>query len=121
MIHGLEDRIVQVFRNLIGNAVGFSPDNGCITLRITNEDAFVEISVEDEGPGLVPGTEESIFGRFYKERPESEKFGTHSGLGLSISKQIIDVHRGGISAQNNVNEEGKITGACFIVHLPQAE
>ena len=121
VIHGLEGRIVQVFRNLIGNAVGFSPDNGCITLRITNEDAFVKISVEDEGPGLAPGTEESIFGRFYKERPESEKFGTHSGLGLSISKQIIDVHRGGISAQNNVNEEGKITGACFIVRLPQAE
>ena len=121
VIHGLEGRIVQVFRNLIGNAVGFSPDNGCITLRITNEDAFVEISIEDEGPGLAPGTEESIFGRFYKERPESEKFGTHSGLGLSISKQIIDVHGGVISAQNNVNEEGKITGACFIVHLPQAE
>jgi two-component system sensor histidine kinase ChvG len=121
VIHGLEGRIVQVFRNLIGNAVGFSPDNGCITLRITNEDAFVKISVEDEGPGLAPGTEESIFDRFYTERPESEKFDTHSGLGLSISKQIIDVHGGEISAQNNVNAEGEITGACFIVRLPQAE
>ena len=121
VIQGLEDRIVQVFRNLIGNAVSFSPDNASITLRISTEDAWVKICVEDEGPGLPPGTEESIFDRFYQERPDSEKFGTHSGLGLSISKQIIDVHGGEISAQNLINEAGDITGACFIVRLPQAE
>jgi two-component system sensor histidine kinase ChvG len=121
IIFGLEDRIVQVFRNLIGNAVSFSPDNASITLRVSTEEALVKICVEDEGPGLTPGTEESIFDRFYQERPDREKFGTHSGLGLSISKQIIDVHGGEISAQNSLNEAAEITGACFIVRLPQAE
>ncbi len=121
VIHGLEDRIVQVFRNLIGNAVSFSPDNAGITLRVSTDETWVRICVEDEGPGLPPGTEESIFDRFYQERPDSEKFGTHSGLGLSISKQIIDVHGGEISAQNAVNEAGEVTGACFIVRLPPAE
>jgi two-component system, OmpR family, sensor histidine kinase ChvG len=121
VIQGMEDRIVQVFRNLIGNAVSFSPDNGSITLRVSSVAGEVCIAVEDEGPGMPPGTEESIFNRFYQERPESEKFGTHSGLGLSISEQIIDVHGGTIRAENLTDESGKILGARFIVHLPQAE
>jgi two-component system sensor histidine kinase ChvG len=120
VIHGMEDRIVQVLRNLISNAVSFSPDEGSITLRVSNEDSFVKICVEDQGPGLPPGTEENIFNRFYQERPESEKFGTHSGLGLSISKQIIDVHGGTIHAENLLSEAGKVVGACFIVRLPQS-
>jgi two-component system, OmpR family, sensor histidine kinase ChvG len=120
VIQGMEDRIVRVFRNLIGNAVSFSPDNGSITLRVSSAAGEVCISVEDEGPGMPPGTEESIFNRFYQERPESEKFGTHSGLGLSISEQIIDVHRGSIRAENLTDENGNILGASFIVHLPQA-
>lgn len=120
-IQGMEDRIVQVFRNLISNAVSFSPDNSRITLRVRTDDSHVQISVEDEGPGLPPGTEENVFNRFYQERPESEKFGTHSGLGLSISKQIIDVHGGTIWAENLCDPAGKVLGACFIVRLPQSE
>jgi two-component system sensor histidine kinase ChvG len=119
VIQGMEDRIVQVFRNLIGNAVSFSPDNAYITLRVSTDQANVTISVEDEGPGLPPGTEENIFNRFYQERPESEKFGTHSGLGLSISKQIIEVHGGSIWAENLLDPKGDVLGACFIVRLPQ--
>ncbi len=121
VIQGMEDRIVQVFRNLINNAVSFSPDNTCITLRASTDNTHVRISVEDEGPGLPPGTEESIFTRFYQERPESEKFGIHSGLGLSISQQIIDVHGGAIWAENIVNPEGKVLGASFSVRLPLME
>ncbi len=121
IVQGMEDRIVQVFRNLIGNAVSFSPDNASITLRVRRSETEVIISVEDEGPGMPPGTEESIFNRFYQERPEAEKFGTHSGLGLSISQQIIEVHGGSIRAENIVDLAGEVLGACFIVHLPLAE
>ena len=121
IVPGIEDRIVQVFRNLIGNAVSFSPDNASITLRVRIDDTQAVITVEDEGPGLPPGTEESIFNRFYQERPESEKFGTHSGLGLSISQQIVEAHGGSIRAENLVDEAGDVLGACFIVSLPQTE
>nr|HIL74585.1 HAMP domain-containing protein [Rhodospirillales bacterium] len=121
VIRGIEDRIVQVFRNLISNAISFSPDNGIIWLRIRCENEIVKIYVEDQGPGLQPGTEESVFNRFYRERPDSEKFGIHSGLGLSISQQIIMAHGGNISAKNLQDNAGKSLGACFTVELPKVE
>ncbi len=117
---GLEGRIGQVFRNLIGNAVSFSPPGGVITVRITRDGPRINAAVEDEGPGIPPGKEQAIFNRFYSERPEGEKFGTHSGLGLSISKQIVDAHRGTIYAENIVDEHGTIRGARFVVRLPAA-
>jgi two-component system sensor histidine kinase ChvG len=121
VIRGIEDRIAQVFRNLISNAISFSPDNGIIWLRIRCENEIVKIYVEDQGPGLQPGTEESVFNRFYRERPDSEKFGIHSGLGLSISQQIIMAHGGNISAKNLQDNAGKSLGACFTVELPKVE
>lgn len=110
---GLEGRLAQVFRNLIGNAVSFSPPEGKITVRAGRHDGAVRVVVEDQGPGIPKGKENKIFSRFYSERPEKEKFGTHSGLGLSISKQIIDAHRGTIDAENT--NDG---GARFVVRLP---
>lgn len=120
MIKGLEARVGQVFRNLIGNAVSFSPPAGIITLRIFREPRVVTVTVEDQGPGIPPGKEQSIFNRFYTERPEGEKFGTHSGLGLAISKQIVEAHRGLIYAENIVAEDQMVKGARFVVRLPAA-
>ncbi|MEQ8735934.1 MAG: stimulus-sensing domain-containing protein [Rhodospirillaceae bacterium] len=112
-VSGLEGRLAQVFRNLIGNAVSFSPPGGKLFIQGRRENGTVTVKVRDQGPGIPPGKEDAIFNRFYSERPEDEKFGTHSGLGLSISKQIIEAHKGTISAANR--EDG---GAVFTVRLP---
>lgn len=116
-VPAMEGRIAQVFRNLIGNAISFSPPNGLIQISAKRDGDFVEITLSDEGPGIPPGKLEAIFDRFYSERPAGEKFGTHSGLGLSISKQIIEAHGGTIRAENRTAEDGKIAGAQFIIRL----
>jgi two-component system sensor histidine kinase ChvG len=120
-VSGMEDRLVQIFHNLIGNAVSFSPPGGklCVSARLDGD--LVEVLVEDEGPGLPEGKLEAIFDRFYSERPSDEKFGTHSGLGLSISKQIVEAHRGTIQAENIPGPDGTPVGARFIVRLPYAK
>ena len=118
IIFGLEDRIVQVLRNLIGNAVSFSPPGGAVILKAETQGNIVIVTVEDEGPGIPEGSEHNIFNRFYQERPKEEKFGTHSGLGLSISKQIIETHGGRISVENKMSEQGEVLGARFTVQLP---
>lgn len=102
MINGLEPRLGQVFRNLIDNALSFSPPNAPITLRATYDAPSHQwqIHVEDKGPGIPESKLGSIFNRFYTERPEGEAFGKHSGLGLSIAKQIVDAHKGRIYAEN---------------------
>lgn len=112
-VAGIEGRLAQVFRNLLGNAASFSPPNGKIFVRAGSGSGVIRIDVEDQGPGIPKGKEDAIFSRFYSERPEAEKFGTHSGLGLSISKQIVEAHGGSITASN---AEGG--GACFTVRLP---
>jgi two-component system, OmpR family, sensor histidine kinase ChvG len=113
VVAGIEGRLVQVLRNLIGNALSFSPEGGTIRLNAEREGKFVRIEVEDDGPGIPDNKLAAIFDRFYSERPEAEKFGTHSGLGLSISKQIIDAHGGLIWAENRPGG-----GARFVVKLP---
>jgi len=119
-VRGVEGRIVQVFRNLIGNAISFSPPDGKVTVRARPLGAFVEFTVEDEGPGIPDAKLESIFDRFYSERPRGERFGQHSGLGLSISRQIVEGLRGRIAAENRRDAESRVTGARFIVRLPAA-
>src|SRR5262249_46177418 len=99
-VHGIEGRLVQVLRNLIGNAVSFSPPGGSIRLAAARDGDRVRITVADDGPGIPPGKLKAIFDRFYSERPAGEKFGTHSGLGLSISKQIVEAHHGHVEAAN---------------------
>jgi two-component system, OmpR family, sensor histidine kinase ChvG len=116
----VEDRLVQVLRNLIGNAHSFSPRKGRILVRVKDVDPVVEISVEDQGPGIPEANLEHIFDRFYSERPHGEKFGQHSGLGLSISRQILEALHGQISAENVRDDSGKVLGARFIVRLPKA-
>ncbi|MDI2112689.1 stimulus-sensing domain-containing protein [Commensalibacter nepenthis] len=115
----VEDRLVQVLRNLIGNAVSFSPPNGQITLSVNALKDRVELSVSDQGPGVPENKLNSIFERFYTERPEGENFGQHSGLGLSICRQIVVALKGTIQAQNIHDAEGRISGACFIISLPR--
>jgi two-component system sensor histidine kinase ChvG len=117
---GVEDRIVQVLRNLIANAQSFSPPNGRIRLAARADGAQVEFSIEDEGPGIPEARLEHIFERFYSERPQGEHFGRHSGLGLSISRQIVQALRGRITAENRRDEKGRIIGARFVVRLPRA-
>jgi two-component system sensor histidine kinase ChvG len=120
IVRGVEGRIVQVFRNLIGNAVSFSPKDGQVMVRARPTGQMVEFIVEDQGPGIPEGKLESIFDRFYSERPRGERFGQHSGLGLSISRQIVEGLRGRISAENKRDAAGTVTGARFIVRLPAA-
>ena len=119
-VRGSETRLVQVLRNLIGNAISFSPSGGKIWLRGRETGGLIELSVEDEGPGIPDGKLDSIFDRFYSERPQAEQFGSHSGLGLSISRQIVEAHHGRISAENRRDEDGNIVGARFVVRLPKA-
>jgi len=119
-VEGKEGRLVQVVQNLIGNALSFSPPGGRILIRAAHVADSVHVTVEDEGPGIPEGKLEAIFDRFYTERPSGEKFGTHSGLGLSISKQIVEAHGGRITAENRRDAAGAIAGARFIVHLPAA-
>jgi two-component system sensor histidine kinase ChvG len=115
---GIEGRLVQVFRNLIANAISFSPPAAAIYIAAKRDGDAVVVTIEDEGPGMPDGKLEAIFERFYTERPAGEKFGTHSGLGLSISKQIVEAHRGTIRAENRRDVDGSVIGACFIVRLP---
>jgi len=132
-VDGIEDRLAQVFRNLITNAMTFSPPGGAIVMTASREGGGLRatlnpnankgcilVTVDDEGPGIPDGNEAKIFERFYTERAEAEKFGTHSGLGLSISKQIIEAHGGTITATNRLGDDGSVLGARFSVRLPAA-
>jgi len=118
VLDGIEGRLAQVFRNLLSNAQSFSPEDGTITITTSKEQGWLVIDIQDQGPGLSDGKEETIFERFYTERRDSEKFGTHSGLGLSISKQIIDAHGGQLTAGNRTDPAGRVLGAKFSVRLP---
>jgi two-component system sensor histidine kinase ChvG len=107
-----------VFRNLIANALSFSPPGAAIHISARRDGDAVLVAIDDEGPGIPENKREAIFERFYSERPAGEKFGTHSGLGLSISKQIIEAHRGTIHAENRRAVDGSVSGARFVVRLP---
>ncbi len=119
-VRAIEDRLVQVLRNLIGNAQSFSPPDGRIRLHAQSIGRNAEITVEDQGPGIPEGRLEQIFSRFYSERPQGERFGQHSGLGLSISRQIIEALHGTIGAANVRDAQGRTIGARFTIRLPLA-
>ncbi len=116
----VELRIGQVLRNLVDNALSFSPEHGVVTLSILRDGDDIEIRITDQGPGVPPANLETIFKRFYTDRPGAESFGKNSGLGLSISRQIIQAHGGSIHAENTEDDDGNVTGACFVVRLPAA-
>jgi two-component system sensor histidine kinase ChvG len=120
-VMAVEGRLVQVLGNLIGNARSFSPLGGRIVLAAQEvAEGMAEISVSDEGPGIPEGKLQDVFERFYSERPEGESFGKHSGLGLSISKQIVEALNGRIRAENRYDADGRVCGARFVVSLPKA-
>jgi len=119
IVQGIEGRLGQVFRNLIDNALSFSPDGAVVTISAEKDQSarVWKVIVEDQGPGIPDAKLSAIFDRFYSERPEGEAFGRHSGLGLSIAKQIVDAHRGEIYAENIIDETGARKGARFTVEL----
>jgi two-component system, OmpR family, sensor histidine kinase ChvG len=121
IVPAIESRLSQVFQNVIANAVSFSPVGGEILLRTRHDGRAVLVTVEDQGPGIPEDKLTAIFDRFYSERPAGEKFGTHSGLGLSISKQIVEAHRGMIWAENRKDADGQVTGARFSIRLPSRQ
>ena len=120
VVLGVEDRLAQVLQNLVGNARSFSPPGGTIALGLRRDGSGVVVSVDDEGPGVPAGMEEAIFRRFYTLRPEGETFGAHSGLGLSISRQIAEAHGGRLTCTNRHDPAGRVLGASFRLELPAA-
>lgn len=121
VIHGLEARLAQVFVNLITNATSFCQDGDAVRIWARHRGNRVLVVVEDTGPGIPEQALNKVFNRFYSERPE-QQFGNHSGLGLAISKQIIEAHGGVIWAENIRPTDADITseplGARFVVGLP---
>ena len=115
-VSGVADRLTQVFRNVIGNAQSFSPPGADIRVGVSRDRGWIVVRIDDEGPGIPEDKLEAIFDRFYSERPANEKFGTHSGLGLSISRQIVEAHGGTIAASNRLDKQG----ARFTIKLPVA-
>ncbi|TVR09832.1 MAG: HAMP domain-containing protein [Salinarimonadaceae bacterium] len=122
IVLGHDSRIGQVLRNLLDNARSFSPAGGEVRVRLTREGSDVVLIVDDDGPGIPDHALTRIFERFYTDRPD-QGFGQNSGLGLSISQQIIQVHRGEIRAENRLgpaDASGRrpVLGARFVVKLP---
>jgi two-component system sensor histidine kinase ChvG len=120
IVLGRDERLGQVFRNLIDNAASFSPAHGTVTITAGRNDIVARITVEDDGPGIPPDNLESIFERFYTERP-TENFGRNSGLGLSIARQIIEGAGGRIYAENRSTDNSQGAGARLIVELPLSQ
>jgi two-component system sensor histidine kinase ChvG len=129
VVSGHASRLGQVLSNLLANARSFSPPGGHVRVIARRRADEIEIRVEDEGPGIAPENLERIFNRFYTDRPEQEAFGQNSGLGLSISRQIVESHGGRIWAENIHDDaledamkaggaEREMRGARFIVRLP---
>jgi len=117
---GHDLRLGQVITNLIENARSFVPDDsGRIAISMTRTGRKIVVSIDDNGPGIRAENIDRIFERFYTDRPGSEAFGQNSGLGLSISRQIVEAHGGTLTAENIPGgKPGDIRGARFVISLP---
>lgn len=122
-VFGHDLRLGQVITNLIENARSFVAEKtGHIQIQLSQDENTLTIKVMDNGPGIQIEDINRVFERFYTDRPEGEDFGQNSGLGLSISRQIIEAHGGEIDVKNVISEEdGSISGACFEICLPLIE
>jgi two-component system, OmpR family, sensor histidine kinase ChvG len=126
MILGHDSRLGQVMTNLIDNARSFSPPGGAIDVILERTADGFEIRVDDEGPGVPEHAMERIFERFYTDRPPEQGFGQNSGLGLSISRQIVQAHRGTLTVSNRPPRDAAGVaaktsgGASFQVRLPRS-
>ena len=103
-ILGIENRLEQVIANLLDNSISFSQDNQTIEISIEETSKNLLMTVKDQGPGFSETSPQKIFKRFYSNRPKS--FGKHSGLGLNIVKNIVELHKGTIAASNRLNSKG---------------
>jgi two-component system, OmpR family, sensor histidine kinase ChvG len=112
----------QVFRNLIDNARSFSPDDGEVRVVAGRGPRATcpSVIVDDEGSGIPPENLETVFERFYTSRPKGAAFGSNSGLGLSIVRQIVEAHGGRVTADNRIGADGQVIGARFEIGLPSA-
>ena len=121
-IMGIEDRLARAFQNILSNAISFTPENGLIKCFVSiikkNQIKVLRIMFQDEGSGVPVEKTERIFDRFYTERLSKGKSGTHSGLGLNITRQIIEAHGGTIVAKNIKNRQDEILGSNFIIEIP---
>jgi len=123
VVPGHDSRLGQVIDNLVDNARSFSPAGGGVRVTARRLKSEIEVIIDDDGPGIRPDALEKIFERFYTDRPH-QGFGQNSGLGLSISKQIIEAHGGRIWAENRIgvasvdHEPPSVLGARFVVRLP---
>ncbi len=125
LVMGHDSRLGQVLTNLLDNARSFSPSGSVIDVAVARRGADIVVEVADQGPGVPEHALERIFERFYTDRPAEQGFGQNSGLGLSISRQIVEAHRGRISVENRLPPAGAGAdvvsgGARFIVRLPAA-
>jgi two-component system sensor histidine kinase ChvG len=139
VVRGHDARLGRVLTNLLDNAISFSPENGIITVSARRLGPEIEIVVEDDGPGIPPDKLEDIFKRFYSDQPQTDRtIGKNSGLGLSISREIVNAYGGRIWANNRKLPPGDgngwagdpaalggrripgVAGACFTVRLPAA-
>ena len=103
-IIGIENRLEQVIANLLDNAISFSSDKQKIEIDLTETSNNFVMTIKDQGPGFNEASPQKIFKRFYSNRPS--KFGEHSGLGLNIAKNIVELHKGAIAASNRLNQKG---------------
>ena len=107
LILGIENRIEQIIANLLENSISFSKDNQNIDVELSKKiNGIINLKVIDQGEGFKEKDTKKIFNRFYSNRPE--KFGKHSGLGLNIVKNLVELHSGNISATNNKDKGAKI-------------
>ena len=103
-IIGIENRLEQVIANLLDNAISFSNNHQKIEIDLTETSNNLVMTIKDQGPGFTEASPQKIFKRFYSNRPS--KFGEHSGLGLNIAKNIVELHKGAIAASNRINQKG---------------
>lgn len=115
LIFGDQLKLIRVFENLINNAISFSPKGGEIKIDALKIKEKTHVIISDQGRGISEGKKDTIFDRFYSDRPSNERFGKHSGLGLSMVKQILESHKAKIYAENIYGRKNEIKGAKFTI------
>ena len=118
VVMGKPDRLARAINAIIDNAVSFSPPGGLVEIAAAHVGDEIRIRIDDEGPGVPPEAREAIFNRFHSVRPEGEKFGRHSGLGLAIAQAIVKGHDGDIDVHDR---DDAPSGARFTIWLPAAD